>query len=246
MSEEGQTHELQEYTSGSLPGIFTGISWVPPEDGIDYEPWERLGNILREHRYRTEWDRDRALWWLADWLAFGEDYFGERFAQAFDGTAYSEEGLHNIAYIGRNVAPAQRRDGLGFWKHYEVASLPSRDQDTVLDEAFTYNYSRDQLRERVADLKGHSKPAPSSGERGDGVHREPDSATIPREPKDDQPSEDGPRAGGVEATRIDTPEPTRTAPTDRTACPCCYGGGSLDSERAEEAMRILHEGGFYG
>jgi hypothetical protein len=232
--------ELQEYTPEGVPGIFTGLSWTPPREGLSYEPWERLGNVLREYRYRTEWDKDRALWWLADWLAFGEDYFGEKYAQAFDGTAFSREGLHNIAYIGNNIAPERRWDGLGFWKHYEVASLSDRDQETALSEAVELGYSRDALRERVADIKGRSKPASSSG-----IRPEPAERVSSTAPDSSESGQEGPGSDGVTATRIDTPEPTRILPTGLTACPCCAGAGFLADPAAEEALWMLKEGGFY-
>lgn len=236
--------ELQEYTSEEIPGVFTGLSWTPPPEGMNYSPWENLGNVLREHRYRTEWDKDTALWWLADWLAFGEDYFGERYAQAFEGTAFSREGLHNIAYIGKNIEATERVDGLGFWKHYEVASLSAHEQETVLGEAVEFAYSRDALRERVADVKGRSKPASSSGIRLEDSERAEQAPSTATEAP--QRSEETSRSDGISVALIETPEPTRTTPTGLTACPACTGAGSLDHERAEEAIRILREHGFYG
>lgn len=108
---------------------------------MTFEEWEATGKAVLF--------LDKAApFVMGDWLIFGEDAFGENFAQALDHTQLSEKTLRNRMYTCRNVDPTIRMmDGcLEFSHHTEVAKLKSDEQIEFLRQAEQNNWSVSDLR----------------------------------------------------------------------------------------------------
>jgi hypothetical protein len=142
-----------------LAGSWEATSWTPPQ-GISYEIWADIGDVLKSTRRRVESQNSSVLWWLADWLNFGEGTYPERYTQALDETDYSRDSLGNIARIGNSYPPDRRMDPdvVSFWTHADVERLPAEYADDLLEsyasgEISSRRVLRDEEREIRKKLK---------------------------------------------------------------------------------------------
>lgn len=124
--------------------------------GMDLEEWASraptLGGMERS-----------SPWWTGDWLVYGEDRFGEKYAQFVEQTGLHPRTLVNRAYVSRAVAPERRLEGLSHSHHYEVASLEAAQQSSLLRRALegdpvegggSESWTVSRLRNEVRELKG--------------------------------------------------------------------------------------------
>lgn len=104
----------------------TGLE-LPP--AITFDEWQAAG---RELWYRAS----RCMFLLGDWLILGEERFGEKYAQALEGTGYALKTLQNAAYVCKKVDPTIRRPGeLSFGHHKAIAGLPPDEQFSMIQRA---------------------------------------------------------------------------------------------------------------
>ena len=113
-----------------------------PKD-TSYDIWESLGKSIRLAGKSV-------MWWLGDWLVFGEDHFKDKMSQAADVTGYDPGTLNNVMSVCRNV-PHKNRCGLSFEHHKEVAGLSPAQQEKFLDKAQRNHWTRAELRGAIAD-----------------------------------------------------------------------------------------------
>lgn len=115
-----------------------------------FDEWMAFGQVL--------WGIKSAVQWaLADWITYGEQKFGDKYAQAIDETKQSYQTLANYVWVGKRFETSRRRGNLSFSHHEAVAAIPDpviRDQ--LLTEAATRKLNRDEIRKLA---KPH-KPAP--------------------------------------------------------------------------------------
>ena len=112
-----------------------------------YEEWEAFGPVLG-HIERN------AKWWLGDWMNYGEDNFGERYAQAIKLTGWTYGTLANIAYVARNVRLSRRRENLESWGHWQaIASLQPAEQDIMIKRCLDDDLKLIGLRDAVRQMK---------------------------------------------------------------------------------------------
>ncbi len=129
---------------------------------LTYEEYAEIGlGISRMYR--------AAPWWVGDWVNYGEDYFGEKFAQAVAETGLANETIMNYSRVARRV-PRDRRTGepLTFSHHEAVASLEPEDQLKYLEQAVEEGLTRDELRavirEEQRQLPVGEDPDPVGGD----------------------------------------------------------------------------------
>jgi hypothetical protein len=104
--------------------------------------WEHLGRQLLAFS-------DSSAWWTADWLAYGELAFQDRYREAVRRTSLSYQTLRNYVWVARRFELSRRRDTLSFGHHSEVAALDRPEQDFWLRKAEELGWSRNQLRSEV-------------------------------------------------------------------------------------------------
>jgi hypothetical protein len=102
-------------------------------------------------------------WWIGDALKYGEDHFGEEFAQAVSDLGYSEESLRGMLWVASRVAPNVRRPTLPWSAHQVVAALSPEEQSAFLVTAEREGWTVRQLREMV---KGPPREKPVCGMEG--------------------------------------------------------------------------------
>lgn len=128
--------------------------------GLDFEEWQDVGKQLR----RVE---KAALWWLGDWLNYGERAYGEMYSQALEETEYDEGTLRNAKWVSSRVQLSLRSDKVPYKVHQEVASLEPEQQRALLAEAASEGLTVREVRTRVRNLKGGSArhtPLPPAGQ----------------------------------------------------------------------------------
>lgn len=141
------TGEVIEFDRGrmSLPGRVTSISLELPET-MSFEEWSGIGASLQAVNRSV-------MWWIGDWLRYGERRWGEMYAQAVEETGRSYSNLSQAKHVAERFDSFRRRKELAWAHHAEVASLAPEDADAVLDLAERDGLSTRDLRAEVNRLK---------------------------------------------------------------------------------------------
>lgn len=111
-----------------------------------FEEWLKMGQTLREIDGCVQW-------WIGDWLNFGEEKYGEKYAQALDETDYEYGSLRNMKWVASKIPYHARRDKLSYSIHQEVAPLDAKDQEKILALAEKNGLSRQDVREKVRAMR---------------------------------------------------------------------------------------------
>jgi N6-adenosine-specific RNA methylase IME4 len=125
----------------ALPGRITPTGLELPPD-LTVEEWLEIGLKLQSVERSV-------MWWLGDWLRYGERKYGEMYSQALEETDYSYQTLADAAWVAGKVEFSRRRENLPFSHHREVAPLPPEQQDEILDAAQREAWSRNAVRAEV-------------------------------------------------------------------------------------------------
>lgn len=133
-------------------GCFKSASLDLPED-LEYSEWQEIGSVIQ----RAE---KAVMWWIGDWLAYGEKQYGETFAKAAELTSYQIQTLKDAKWVAQRVEKSRRRDFLSWSHHKEVAALSPREQDKWLDTAERKQLSMHNLRREIRQAQ-HQIEAPA-------------------------------------------------------------------------------------
>ncbi|MFD5552472.1 LmbU family transcriptional regulator [Streptomyces sp. NPDC127068] len=131
----------------------------PPN--LSFHEWERAGRRLSDIV-------DSSSWCLGDWLIYGKEHYSDRYQRALRAAGLQYQTLRNYAWVAGQFPLAQRRCGLSFQHHAEVASLAHDERDRLLDKAELKQWTTKQLRARI------------QAERSGCGSETPDLAMIPR------------------------------------------------------------------
>lgn len=132
--------------------------------GVAFDRWEVIGQQLLSVT-------DSTSWWLADWIAYGERIYQDRYREAIQSTSLSYQTLRNYVWIARRFPLSRRHDNLSFGHHAEVAALDPPEQDYWLRKAEEREWSRNQLRNEVRNSLRlrEADGAPNTAARGEGA-----------------------------------------------------------------------------
>ncbi len=125
----------------SLPGTFTDVSYQLPED-LTFAEWEQIGEVLR---YLGK----SVMWWIGDWVRYGERKYGEMYAQAIEVTGYDYQTLADAVYVAKHVDFSRRHENLSWSHHKEIASRDPSEQAALLDRVEQEGWTREQLRREL-------------------------------------------------------------------------------------------------
>lgn len=171
MSKSPTTEETGLAITGDISGILKqgDFEWgIVSETGMvfrDSTPeseWKRITEnlcLLYEH---TGKKNAQTAMMLGDALRFGEEKYGERYADVIDATrdymrAIGIKTLQNWQWIAGKIAPHRRHTNLSLAHHEAVAKLPADEQDKFLSEAEAEAMTVKEL--RMSIRKEHpSKP----------------------------------------------------------------------------------------
>lgn len=92
---------------------------------------------------------------VGDWCVFGEDHFGEEYAQAIDEIGYSHETLRVAAWVAKRFPPDKRPDGISF-SHLRIVSKieDNKKVGALLARVIKEGLSVSELKELVAKAGG--------------------------------------------------------------------------------------------
>ena len=93
-------------------GCFKSASLDLPED-LEYSEWQEIGSVIQRAAKAV-------MWWIGDWLAYGEKQYGETFAKAAELTSYQIQTLKDAKWVAQRVEKSRRRDFLSWSHHKEV------------------------------------------------------------------------------------------------------------------------------
>lgn len=114
----------------NIAGQVDEISWQPPRD-LTYDEWSSITHTLQTI--------GKALpFWLGDALAYGEQHFGEAFAQVIDETNYAKETLKKFKAVSIRIPKSRRRAGTSWSAHFAVCYLEPAIADKLLRLADEY------------------------------------------------------------------------------------------------------------
>jgi len=139
----------------------TATGLLMPDD-LSRDEWLQIGSNLNAIEGALQW-------MIGDWAVRGEDNTDlwlegsqsdkaqrhERYAALVEETGYSHKSIKNLASTARNIPYDERRAGVGYSKHAEVASLPVAKMRALLDYAEANpECSVREFRQKVKDVKG--------------------------------------------------------------------------------------------
>ena len=116
-----------------------GMSFEPR---FSFEDWRQLGP-------RIALRANASLWWLGDWLAFGQEKYGRRYKAGVALTGLDYQTLRNYVVVARRFELSRRRDKLSFQHHAELCALTDAEQEHWMDRAQCAGWSRNELRRRL-------------------------------------------------------------------------------------------------
>lgn len=143
-----------------LPGRVTVVGLDLPE-GLTFDQWRGIGHSLQ--------GVERSLmWWIGDWLRYGEKRYGESYTQAVEATGASYGSVRDAAWVaGAYPNLSDRSDKLTWTHHRFAASLPAEDRPRVLRLAEEHGWSVREMRAQVSRVKAAAKML--TGEPGNGT-----------------------------------------------------------------------------
>lgn len=145
------TGEVVEIAGGmlALPGKASVVGLDLPE-GLSFAEWQGIGESLQ--------GVERSLmWWIGDWLRYGEKRYGETYAQAVEATGKAVDTLKHAKWVAERIETWRRRHVLPWSHHREVAALDPEAADRLLDLAEQNDWSRNDLRKQVSRVKAAAR-----------------------------------------------------------------------------------------
>jgi N6-adenosine-specific RNA methylase IME4 len=134
--------------------------------------WLRTGLLLPDATTHSEWrsvgdtlqQMERSvMWWIGDWLRFGDRKWGETYKAAADATGYDEGTLRDAKWVADAFDLSDRSDNLA-WTHYRTAaSLPPAERAEVLALAERDGLSVREIKAEISRRRVTVGEQPSDG-----------------------------------------------------------------------------------
>ena len=125
---------------GPFTATPTGLIVTAP---VPYEVWEAYGGALRRVESSLQWV-------IGDWLVYGEDAYGEKYAQATSmWPGRTIERLKRYAWASECIPQCLRKQNLSWSHHLEVGNLKTADQKMWLDKAEIKGWTTRELRKKI-------------------------------------------------------------------------------------------------
>ncbi len=142
-----------QFVSEGRPWSYTptGLSFA---DSVTFEEWASVGDALRQMERSV-------MWWIGDWVRFGEAKWGEKYSQAIDATGYAYGTLANARWVSDAFDFSDRSEKLSWTHHSMAASLPATERAEVLSRAESEGWSVRDVRAEVNRRKNCIGAPPS-------------------------------------------------------------------------------------
>jgi len=119
----------------------TGLTVTGP---LSFEEWHDFGQSLQRVEAAIQW-------WIGDWLNYGENTFGEDYAQAVDEFGYADESRRVFGWVAGRIDADTRVTALSFQHHKIVAAREPDEQVYWLSLAVKHEWSTRDLREAMRE-----------------------------------------------------------------------------------------------
>ena len=129
----------------ALPGEVSRVGLQLPNN-LSFDHWQAIGQQLKLAE-------SAVMWWVGDWLNFGERKYGEKYKEAEKATGYAYDTLKQAKRVSSAIELCSRIHNLSWRHHQEVAAFEPNDQDTLLSEAEAEGWSIRDLRRAARRLK---------------------------------------------------------------------------------------------
>jgi hypothetical protein len=130
------------------------VDWSPTAlvlpEALSQQEWVGIGRKLRTMEQSV-------MWWIGDWLAYGERKYGDISAAA-ETTGYSRGALYNAKYVATTFEPSSRDETLPWSLHKSAAGLPPEQRHEVLSVAAERGWSQRDLVAEIKRRKGATLP----------------------------------------------------------------------------------------
>lgn len=133
----------------------TALELSLPED-LEWNEWIEVGkriNIIAR----------ASLWWLGDYLRFGERKFGQEFAQIVDELGYAVQTAKNAMAVCGAIPPEDRHPEMSYSHHAEVAFLQRDERRRWLELAAQKGWSVSEMRHEIQVAKMAGVPGSRVG-----------------------------------------------------------------------------------
>lgn len=124
-------------------------------ENMPLEDWRRIGERLRD-------TQQSLMWWVGDWLRFGERRHGVTYADAAELTGYKEQSLRTAVWLSGQFDVSMRINKLTWNHHRHAASLPPTKRADALQRAADEGLSTRAFKALVSDMKQADAPAPKT------------------------------------------------------------------------------------
>lgn len=111
-------------------------------DNLTFAEWQEAGKKLCRVSAAC-------LWWIGDWINYGRNKYGEKYAAALEIVDYDYQTLRNASWVAGSVELSRRRDNLTWSHHLEVAALKPKEQKKWLEKAEAEKWSVSDLRRAI-------------------------------------------------------------------------------------------------
>jgi hypothetical protein len=167
---------------GGTPTLVPDISGILRQGEFPWGIVSHTGIVLKDETPEGEWKRiteqvaflyeatgkkhGQCAMMLGDLLRWGEEKFGEKYADVIDSTReymrVQVKTLMNWQWIAGKIAPSRRRENLTLAHHEAVAKLDTAEQDEFLmladNEGLSVKELKDRIKERHPGKPRASKP----------------------------------------------------------------------------------------
>ena len=144
-------------TQGQFAWGIVSATGIALKDETPEKEWHRITEEVCRIFEFTGKKHAQAAMMLGDLLRFGEEKFGENYADVIDSTRdyirVQIKTLTNWQWIAGKIAPARRRENLTLGHHEAVARLPIEDQDKFLDLAESDGMNVKELRGAIREAR---------------------------------------------------------------------------------------------
>lgn len=109
-----------------------------------FEQWEEVGKFIKKAEGSVHF-------WIGDWLNYGEQKWGEMYAQAMDATEYEYDTLRKDKYISKELDFGLRSPNLSRSHAVEIAPLPQEEKEYWAEEIAKEHIPVRELKQKIKE-----------------------------------------------------------------------------------------------
>lgn len=123
-------------------------------EGLSFEAWVEVGSQLKTIEQSV-------MWWIGDWLRFGERRYGSKYEEAAAATGYSKSQLYDAKYVASAYDFSERSESLTWVHHRAAAPLPALQRKEALFLAVENGWSSRDLKAEIQRRKAEAASNPA-------------------------------------------------------------------------------------